>query len=462
MSEMTITRWALVSFGVLFSMNLLDFTDRWILAAVIEKIQADFKLPNMDAGMFNMYFLVTYSIISPFMGWAGDRFKRTWLLFFGVGLWSLATVGTGLARNAHQISFARGCLGIGEATYGVIAPTMLLDMFGRSSRARLMSFFYLAMPIGGALGMGLGGYIGAHWGWRSAFFIVGAPGLFAAFAALFLPEPIRGTSEGIDPKRLLEHERAGATWADYRDLMVNSSYTYSVLGMAAYTFAIGGLAFWFPKFLTVTRQFPEIWGKVYLGITTALAAIVGMVIGGWVADRLAQRDPRALFLVPGVAMLASLPFLLLAMLAKQWQLIYLGIFMGEALMFINTGPCTAIIANVIAPNMRAVALAASYFAIHFLGDVWSPMIMGRVADVFGQPDSMNTMFGQMFAALGAVPTPGGEAGKPQNLLAGLLVVVPAIPFSGLVLLAGMRHLPREMALMLARLKAAPEVTDSLS
>lgn len=464
----TAVRWAGVTFGVLFAMNLLDYTDRWIMAAVVEHIQGSLNINNEHAGLFNTYFLVSYSLISPLMGWAGDRFRRTRLLALGVGIWSLATVGTGLAQDWYHIVFARSLLGIGEATYGVIAPTMLMDLYTRDRRARVMSLFYLAMPIGGALGMALGGLIAKHspaWlagtalapyaGWRVAFFVVGLPGLLAAFMALIVPEPVRGTSEGIDAERIKEHERAGATWADYHDLMVNSSYTYSVFGMAAYTFAIGGLGFWFGKFLSVTRGLEEVWAKSRLGMTTAGAAVTGMLIGGWVADRLAKKNPRALFYVPGVAMLGAIPFLLVALLSHDWRLIFAGIFLAEALMFVNTGPCNAVIANVVAPNMRAVAYAAAIFAIHFLGDVWSPYLMGKIADMFGQKDAMQTIFGQFFAFLGAVPEHPPGAKTPQNLLAGMLITVPAIPIAGLVLLAGARHLPREMALMLAKLKAPP-------
>jgi MFS family permease len=153
-------------------------------------------------------------------------------------------------------------------------------------------------------------------------------------------------------------------------------------------------------------------------------------------------------------MLASIPFILIGLYSTSLPWIYGGIFMAETLMFINTGPCNAIIANVIAPNMRAAAYAAAVFAIHFLGDIWSPTLMGWVADTFGQKDAMMTVFGQALAAIGAVPTerPGSN---PENLLAGMLVVVPAVAISGIVLLVGARHLPREMALMLARLKATP-------
>ena len=151
-------------FGVLFAMNLIDYVDRYVLNAVLPEIQQTFKMSDTQAGLMATYFLVSYSLFSPFMGWAGDRYRRTYLLAFGVGVWSLATVGTALADSAGHIALARGFLGIGEATYGVLAPTLLVDVFHRSSRSRVMSFFSLAIPLGGAIGMTLGGYVAKHGG----------------------------------------------------------------------------------------------------------------------------------------------------------------------------------------------------------------------------------------------------------------------------------------------------------
>jgi MFS family permease len=449
-------RWAMVTFLVLFAMNLLDYVDRWVLAAVLPQIQAELHLNNAQAGWLASLFLISYSLVSPFMGYAGDRTRRTWLLGLGVGVWSLATVGTGLARTYGHLQWARAFLGIGEATYGVIAPTILMDLFARETRARVMSAFYLAMPIGGALGMALGAVIARHYSWHAAFFVVGAPGLIAAFAALLLPEPVRGASEKVDVERLQAHEQAGVSREDYLELLVNSSFNYAVFGMTFYTFAIGGLAYWLPTFLTVNKGIDAVKANTLLGVTTLFAAIIGMSLGGWLADRLSRRTPRALFLVPGVALIAAVPFILVAIYSKSVPWIYAGIFLSEALMFINTGPCNAVIANVVLPKMRAAAYALAIFAVHFLGDIWSPMLMGWVADFFGHDDSMASGFGRALAAIGAVPSirPGLE---PENLTAGMLVVVPAVFLAGVVLLAGARHLPREMALMLARLKARPQV-----
>lgn len=448
-------RWAWVTFVILFAMNLLDYTDRNILTSLRDQIRADIpSISNERWGLLATIFLVSYSVFSPVMGWLGDRYRRTWLLAAGVSVWSLATVGSGLARDYGHLALARSILGIGEATYGVIAPTILLDLFSRETRSKLMSAFYLAMPLGAALGISLGPVIAGASSWHSAFFIVGAPGLVAALVVLFLPDPVRGASEEVDADRLRQHETAGATREDYVDLMVNSSYTYSVFGMAAYTFAIGGLLIWVPNYLFSTRGFPQKEAGAVLGLVTFASAIVGMMSGGWLADRWAKTKPGALFVVPGMAMILSIPFVVLALLAKDKVTIYAAIFAAETLMFVNTGPCSAIIANVVQPNMRAAAFAVSTFAVHFLGDIWSPWLIGKAADLFGDPETMKSSVGRFLTTLGAVPTQV-EGQKPENIVAGLLFITPALLLSGIVLLAGARHLPREMALMRAKLKAAP-------
>jgi hypothetical protein len=145
---------------------------------------------------------------------------------------------------------------------------------------------------------------------------------------------------------------------------------------------------------------------------------------------------------------------LLAIYGTSLALIFGGLFVAEGIMFMSVIPCYTIISNVVMPNMRAVACAAALAAVHLLGDIWSPTLMGWLVDTFGEPDSMATPFGRALAALGAMPVaqPGHD---PENLTAGMLAVVPALLISGIVLLAGARHLPREMALMLAQLKAAP-------
>ncbi len=451
----TASRWAWTTFFVLFAMNLLDYLDRSVLMSMQPQIKDEFQISNAQWGWLTSIFLISYSVVSPLMGWLGDRYRRNVLLGLGVGVWSLATLGSGLASSYGHLVWARSFLGIGEATYGVIAPTILLDVFSKNQRSKLMSAFYLAMPLGTALGMKIGAYVATTYNWHLAFYIVGLPSLIAAIFALFLPEPVRGASEGVSEDRLKAHVAAGATREDYVDLMVNSSYTYSVFGMAMYTFAIGGMLVWVPIYLFNTRQIEQNRAMTILGLVTLAASVVGMSFGGWLSDRMAKRWPQALFLVPGVAMLASIPFVIIALFSTSEAVIFGAILAAETLMFINTGPCNAIIANVVQPNLRAAAYAISIFAIHFLGDIWSPWLIGKAADWLGDPLTMASSYGKLLKSIGAVPTQV-SGHPPENIVAALLIVVPALLLSALVLLSGARHLPREMALMQAKLRAAPK------
>jgi hypothetical protein len=157
--------------------------------------------------------------------------------------------------------------------------------------------------------------------------------------------------------------------------------------------------------------------------------------------------------VPGLAMLAALPFIVLTLMAPSQPLMFGALFLAEALLFVNTGPCNAVIGNVVPPYLRATAYATAIFCLHFLGDIWSPWLIGAAADYAGRADTMATPLGSLLAWFGALPVQVAGQDRPENLTAGLLIVLPAVALSGVVLLAGSRHLPRETALMLARLRA---------
>ena len=363
-------------------MNLLDYTRPQSSRRSCRRSSDDLTIEQRrSGGCWRRIFLVSYSLISPVMGWLGDRYRRTWLLAVGVGVWSLATVGSGLARDYGHLALARSFLGIGEATYGVIAPTILMDLFPREQRARVMSAFYLAMPLGGGAGDRRSGRcIAEQYGWHMAFFVVGRPGpARGARWPCSCPSRSAGRARGSTPSGSRRTSRPGRRREDYLDLMVNSSYTYSVFGMAFYTFAIGGLLVWLPNYLFSTRGFdqaqadddPRRWSR-------SRAAIVGMTAGGWLADRLARTNPRALFLVPGRgdARARSRSSCWRCSRPRRAGDLRRRSSLAEALMFINTGPCNAMIANVVLPNIRAAAFAVAIFAVHFLGDIWSPPLIG--------------------------------------------------------------------------------------
>lgn len=451
-----VPRWAWGLLLLLFAMNVFDSVDRWLLVAVLPQVRTELDLTEAQAGWLSTVVLLGLAFASPLIGYLVDRMKRPRLLAMGFALWSLATVSTGLARTNDQMQLARALVGVGGAISAVSALTMLMDLFPRTIRGRALTVFFLAAPLGAALALSFGAALAKVTTWQVAFLVAGAPGLLLALLALLFPDPTRGSSDGIDFERLRLHERVGPSSEDYIDLMVNSSYTYSVFGITFSWFALAGLIYWSKTFLTVAKGLTETQVDSSLLISFLGAAIVGTLTGGLVAEWSSRSGPRAIFVVPGLAMLAAIPSVLVAIYSPPSPWIIGGLILAAGVMYMNIVPCYTIISNVVMPNMRGVGCGVALAAVHLLGDLWSPTLMGWVADTFGQKDSMATGFGRALTALGALPVaqPGLD---PQNLTAAMLVVVPALLISGIVLLAGSRHLAREMALMHAKLRATPSL-----
>jgi predicted MFS family arabinose efflux permease len=435
-------------------MNLFKEVDSWLLLGQLREIRAALRLTSSQAGWLATVLLLGVAVASPAFGYLADRVRRPRLLALGFALWSLATVSTGMAQGYDRIQAARTLVGVGQAILSVVALTILMDLFPRAVRARVLAIFFLAVPLGAAIGLSVGTALADLMGWQTAFLAIGAPGLALALLALTLPDPVRGAGEGVDVQRLRLHEQVGPSSEDYIDLMVNSSYTYSVFGITFSSFALAGLVYWSKNFLMAVKGLTEIETSTPLVLTFLGAAVCGTAAGGWLADWSAKGRPRAIFIVPGLATLAAMVFVLAAIYGRTVPSIYGGLFLAEAMMFLNIVPCYTIISSVTMPNMRAVACGVALASVHLLGDIWSPTMMGLVADTFGHSDMMTTSFGRALAFIGAVPIaqPGRD---PENLTAGMLVVLPALLISGLVWLSGSRHVQRETALMLAKLRAAP-------
>jgi predicted MFS family arabinose efflux permease len=449
-----VPRWAWGVLAIFFAMQLLDSVANWLLAAVLPHVSEELNLSETQGGWLSSVWLLALAAASPPVGYLADRMRRPRLLAMGFAVWSVATIGTGLTRSYDQIQLARALAGIGGAVFAVVALTMLFDLFPRSVRSWALTAFFLAVPLGAAIGLSVGGALARATAWQTAFLAVGAPGLLLAFLALALPDPVRGSTEGVEPQRLRLHEQVGPSREDYVDLMVNSSYTYSVFGITFSSFALAGLLYWSATFLIAVKGFTDSQVGGPLALTWLGAAILGTAMGGWLAHWSTKTNCRALFVVPGLSMLAAIPFVLVAIYGRSVPWILSGLFLVQAAIFMNNVPCYTIIAGVVLPNMRAVACGAAFASIHLLGDFWSPSLMAWVVNTFGEADSTASIFGKALAALGAVPV--AEPGRdPQNLTAGMLVLIPALLISGIVLLAGSRHLPREMALMLAKLRAVP-------
>jgi MFS family permease len=421
--------------AVLFSMNLLNYVDRYSFIAAGTHIMKEFKIDDTRFGWVGASFMIVYTIFSPLMGWLGDRYNRKVLLAGGVGLWSLATVGTAFSTDYSHMFFWRALLGIGEASYGVIAPTLLSDLFPVKERGRAMGVYYLALPVGTALGYMLGGTIADALGWRAVFYVVGLPGLLAAAAGLFVSDPGRGASEG----NVVAVKSGRSGLHGYLDFFRTPTFLYNTAGMAMVTFATGAYGAWGLIFYQRVHGLSATEAARSIGTLLVIASVIGIVMGTFLADVLNKFTKRAYLLLAAFAVLAAIPLGAIGILDPVYRSSLVFLFGASVLMSMVLGPCNAVTANVVPANHRAAAYAAFIFSMHFFGDISSQVLLGWISDLFGKPSVAGSSIGKFFASIGAAPVDG------TNLSVAMLSVVPVLLLGSLFFMIGARYLPADQA-----------------
>ena len=379
-SSRTLRRASTLSLAVLAGINLLNYLDRYVVAAVLPELKrAPLGLNDLQLGTLMSGFLIVYMVAAPVFGRLGDRGSRTRPIAIGVFLWSLATGLSGLARNYLELLGARAAVGIGEAAYGTIAPSLLADHFPLRTRGRAFALFNMAIPVGAALGYIVGGLIEAHYGWRAAFFVAGVPGVVLAVWVWRLPDPPRGAHDEPEGAAAAPSAPAGS-WRVYARLVRHRPYRMTVLGYAAYTFALGGMAFWMPYFLEHVRGVPGVTATAGFGEIVVVTGFLGTFAGGWLGDYCLKFSPQAYLWLSGWVTVLAVPATYLALASGTPWVFYGALTVAELLLFMSTGPINTVIVNLVSPAERACAVALSVFVIHALGDVISPSIIGGISD----------------------------------------------------------------------------------
>jgi MFS family permease len=368
-----------IGLAILTAINFLNYIDRYVLAAVFEPIKRELNFTDAQLGWTLSAFMIAYSITSPAFGRMGDLFTRKYLIAAGVGLWSFATAGAGLARSFWQMFLPRSIVGIGEASYATIAPGIITDYYPAERRGRALAIFYAAIPAGSALGFVLGGALSASYGWRTAFFVVGLPGLLFALLALAIREPRRGAMDSATEAA----EAPPSLRATYSMLWHNRTYVIVTIGFIAYTFALGGLVGWIPAFLERYNGMTTARANQVFGTMTVVAGFVGTFVGGFLGDYLLRYTRNSYLWVSGLCMFAGAPAAVLALSSRDPAVFLPAIFMAEFFLFLNTGPLNAVVLGCVPARIRATAMAVNIFFIHALGDAISPPIIGMLSDRFG-------------------------------------------------------------------------------
>ncbi|MDX6770503.1 MAG: MFS transporter [Elusimicrobiota bacterium] len=359
---------------LLTAVNVLNYVDRQVAYALLPLISGELALTDAQAGSLASAFMVVYMVAAPPIAWFADsRGRRPWIAG-GIALWSVATAAAGLTRSFPSLFLTRALVGVGEACYGAISPSFVAERFPPERRGWALAVFSMAIPVGSALGYAGGGWIGQHFGWRNAFFLVGLPGLLLAAVALTLPKD--------------EPRPASAPWEGYRSVWSVPTFRLITFAGAAMTFALGGFAVWMPTFFHRAWGLPVGTAGLYFGGVTVAAGLAGSLLGGWLADRLIKTTPHAYLLISGGGLLAGMPFAMGAIVAPNLPLSIAALFAAETLLFLNMGPLNAAIVSVTRLETRSMAFAANIFIIHALGDAVSPTLIGLGSDLFGLANAM--------------------------------------------------------------------------
>jgi MFS family permease len=361
---------------ILTSLNLLDYLDRYLIAALGSLVKAEMGLSDKAFGFLGTAFFLVYFLSSPVFGYLGDRFGRIPLMAWGAALWSLATSLTFWVTTYPALVLARGLVGVGEASFGTLAPAYLADILPLGRRSRALGIFYVAIPMGSALAYLAGGFIGGHFGWRPAFLLGGLPGLLLAVTVYGLPatspvptQPVAPSPQGRTP-----------FLASTRALLALPTLRRLTLGYGMITFALGGMAFWMPRYLEVAKGLTLAQANYLLFGSVTLAGGLGTVVGGFLGDRLQRYTIGAPLWVSGLGVTLAWPLAALTIFAPQ-PVLYVPALMGAIfLLFLNPGVITAVIVSIAGTARRARAVALNIVIIHLVGDVPSPFLIGWVSD----------------------------------------------------------------------------------
>jgi MFS transporter, Spinster family, sphingosine-1-phosphate transporter len=403
---------ARISLGLLVALNLFNFTDRYVLAAVEPSIRASFFSPQDPnamwwSGTLSTAFVISYMVTAPALGWLADRFSRWVIIGIAAIIWSLAGIASGLAASIAALFIARIFIGIGQGAFSPAAPPIISDLFPVTVRSTMLAIFFATIPIGSALGYIFGGLINIHMGWRWAFYVVSVPGLVLGLVCFFQRDPRNSSSVAASPKKI--------SMANYLRsiaiLIKRPSYAFNVAAQTAMAFALGGLAYWMPAYLQFRQQ--PAYATVILGIIIAVAGLTSTLAGGFLADRLRVRLRGADLMVPGIGMLVGFPLLAMMLYAAfpyAWILLFGALFF----IFFNIGPANTAIANVSPPSVRAMAFGLSIFVMYALGNAIAPPLLGLIAG-------------------------------HSNMNAAFLAISAVTLISGLLWLIGARYLSADMA-----------------
>lgn len=396
-----------VAVTVLCYVNLLNYMERYTIAGVLLNIQKFFDISDSTAGLLQTVFICSFLLFAPLFGYLGDRYNRKYIMIGGLIVWLITALGSSFVTE-HYFWFLvlmRTLVGIGEASYSTLAPTIIGDLYAGTKRSLMISAFYIFIPVGSGLGYISGASIASLTGdWRWALRLTPILGVFGLLLLIFLcPNPSRGAVESNGQA----NTENTSYLEDIKYLVKNKSFVWSTLGVTAMAFLAGALAFWTPTFLSRAQIIQGllqpctvepcnstdsyIFGGVTV-VTGILGVCIGTALSRWFRTRVEYADP----VICAVGMLGSVPFLFATIFTASANIpaTYVFIFMSETMLSLNWPILADILLYVVVPNRRGSAEALQITVGHLLGDAGSPYLLGVISDAIknSKPESQEWNF----------------------------------------------------------------------
>jgi predicted MFS family arabinose efflux permease len=427
---------------VLFAINTMNFFDRQIAASVSPLMIKEFNLSDSDYGDITTAFILIYAAVGVPLGRWADRGNRPLILGLGAAVWSLFTGASGLARGYWSLFAARLGVGVGEASCAPAGNSLIGDMFPASRRARPMALFMLGLPIGIFLSNLLGSRIAQAYGWRKAFFFASVPGLIFALLAFKIQERPRGASEHLDGggKAPLPVSAAADKESPYRRVLSIPTMWWIILAGALHNFNAYAVNAYMPLYLTRYYGLSLKEAGNIAAVVLGAVGVLGLLVGGAVADWVRQRRANGRMLVAALSLLTSAPLVFLAISLPKDQMVFFTVLMGMGwlLFYIYYATVYPAIQDVVEPHLRGTAMALYFFAMYVLGGAFGSKVLGMLSDNFALRAAANA--GQVFESVKQVPPEFRAIGLHQAFYSAPVISL----LLALVLFAGARTIAGDM------------------
>lgn len=361
--------------AMLLVVYIFNFVDRQILSILAAPIQADLGLSDGQLGMLGgLAFALLYSTLGVPLALLADRTSRSWVITVSLILWSGFTALCGLAQGFWHIFLARLGVGVGEA--GGVAPSYALigEYFPSHRRAFALSIYSLGIPLGSAAGVLAGGYIAAQVNWRTAFIAVGLAGLLIAPLFKFIVKDRRAPMETT---AATEAPRLGAIVAT---LAAKPSFWFLSFGAATSSMLGYGIAFWLPSLLQRSFSLSLIETSHFIGAVLLLGGVAGMLMGGWLGDRLGSRDRAWFAYVPACAFIIGVPFFAAGIYSGGARLAFILFLIPQAMAYVWLGPVLSAVQHLVDSSARATASALFLLINNLIGLGGGIYALGALSD----------------------------------------------------------------------------------